>query len=481
MNEPIIIQGGMGAAVSDWFLAKTVSTLGQMGVVSGTALDTIFARRLQLGDPGEHIKRALDNFPIPEVAQRIYNRFFVKDGKAPEQPYKYAPMQSLKPSALLQELTVVANFVEVFLAKEGHNGPVGINYLEKIQVPHLASIYGAMLAGVDYILMGAGIPREVPAVIEKFVNHEEATYKVDVKDDDEGYFRLHFNPTEIIGKIKDSLKQPKFIPIISSAILAITLVKKVAGQIDGFIIEGPSAGGHNAPPRGGNELSDKGEPIWGEKDIVDLEKIKNLGLPFWLAGSYGSPEKVLEALELGAAGVQVGTPFAFCEESGLRSDLKEWVIRKLLNGEEVNTFTDPKASPTGFPFKVIEIDGTLSDKQEYLNRKRICDLGYLRSPYRGGDGDIHYRCPAEPEAAYLQKGGKPEDMVGRKCLCNGLVSNVGMSQIHAGGYVDKPLVTAGKDLYLIKQFIRENKTSYSAAEVLEYLVPQMAVVKQESL
>ena len=234
-------------------------------------------------------------------------------------------------------------------------------------------------------------------------------------------------------------------------------------------------------PVGGNELSDKGEPIWGEKDIVDLEKIKNLGLPFWLAGSYGSPEKVLEALELGAAGVQVGTPFAFCEESGLRSDMKEWVIRKLLNGEEVNTFTDPKASPTGFPFKVIEIDGTLSDKQEYLNRPRICDLGYLRSPYRGEDGDIHYRCPAEPEATYLKKGGKAEDMVGRKCLCNGLVSNVGMSQIHAGGYVDKPLVTAGKDLNLIKRFIRKDKLSYSAAEVLDCLMPQMADVKQESL
>ena len=103
-------------------------------------------------------------FQFRKLAQRIYNRFFVKDGKAPEQPYKYAPMQSLKPSPFLQELTVVANFAEVFLAKEGHNGPVGINYLEKIQVPHLASIYGAMLAGVDYILMGAGIPREVPAV-----------------------------------------------------------------------------------------------------------------------------------------------------------------------------------------------------------------------------------------------------------------------------------------------------------------------------
>ena len=43
---------------------------------------------------------------------------------------------------------MAANFVEVFLAREGHVHPVGINFLEKIQMPHLPSLYGAMLAGV---------------------------------------------------------------------------------------------------------------------------------------------------------------------------------------------------------------------------------------------------------------------------------------------------------------------------------------------
>ena len=40
---PTIIQGGMGAAVSDWRLANAVSSHGQLGVVSGTALDAILA------------------------------------------------------------------------------------------------------------------------------------------------------------------------------------------------------------------------------------------------------------------------------------------------------------------------------------------------------------------------------------------------------------------------------------------------------
>ena len=60
----------------------------------------------------------------------------------------------------LAELSIVANFVEVFLAREGHGNPVGINYLEKIQAAILPCMYGAMLAGVEYVIMGAGNPTE---------------------------------------------------------------------------------------------------------------------------------------------------------------------------------------------------------------------------------------------------------------------------------------------------------------------------------
>ena len=56
---PVIIQGGMGVGVSNWRLANAVSSRGQLGVVSGTALDVVLARRLQDGDPGGHMRRAL--------------------------------------------------------------------------------------------------------------------------------------------------------------------------------------------------------------------------------------------------------------------------------------------------------------------------------------------------------------------------------------------------------------------------------------
>ncbi|MBT3687321.1 MAG: nitronate monooxygenase, partial [Actinobacteria bacterium] len=56
---PLLIQGGMGVAVSDWRLARAVSLTGQLGVVSGTAIESVMVRRLQLGDPGGHTRRAM--------------------------------------------------------------------------------------------------------------------------------------------------------------------------------------------------------------------------------------------------------------------------------------------------------------------------------------------------------------------------------------------------------------------------------------
>ena len=60
-------------------------------------------------------------------------------------------------------------------------------------------------------------------------------------------------------------------------------------------------------------MTSKGEPLYGERDVADLEKIKALGLPFWLAGGHGKPGHLAAALQQGAAGIQVGTALAFCD------------------------------------------------------------------------------------------------------------------------------------------------------------------------
>ena len=289
-NLPTIIQGGMGAAVSNWRLANAVSRLGQLGVVSGTALDLILARRLQDGDPGGHMRRGLEQFPVPEVAERIWQKYYAPGGKAERAPYKNPPTHSKDTPIELKELCVVANFVEVFLARQGHDNPVGINYLEKVQLPHLPSIYGAMLAGVGYVLMGAGIPIKIPGVLDRLANHETATYLLQVTGAQENDDRtMVFVPNEFVGCDLSPLTRPKFLAIVASNTLATTMLKKADGRVDGLVIEGYTAGGHNAPPRGKLQLDERGEAIYGERDQVDLAKIRDLGVPFWLAGGYGRP------------------------------------------------------------------------------------------------------------------------------------------------------------------------------------------------
>jgi nitronate monooxygenase len=473
MNLPVIIQGGMGVAISDWRLAKAVSQYGQLGVISGTGLSRVLISRLMDGDFAGHIRRALSHFPIPEAAQTILQRYYVPNGKASQQAYKTPPAYTIRPSRLLDQLTVIANFVEVFLAKEGHTGLVGINLLEKVALPNLASLYGAMLAGVDYVLMGAGVPTQIAGILNKLALHLPTKYRLQVVGaDSQDTYHIHFDPQQIfpgIPAILGQLKRPHFLPIVASTALAQALLKRSEGKVDGFIIEGHTAGGHNAPPRGVLQQNEQGEPIYSDKDTVELAKIRPLGLPFWLAGGYGHPEQLQNALQVGAAGIQVGTAFALCNESGLEPELKKRLLYKALH-QEARVSTSLVASPTGFPFKVAQLEGSLAEQAVYELRPRICDHGFLRTLFKRSDGTLGYRCPAEPVEAYLKKGGQIEETIGKMCLCNNLVATAGFPQRRKNGYVEPPLVTCGDDLSNIRQFLSSGKPGYSAKEVINYLL-----------
>lgn len=460
----------MGVGVSNWRLAGAVSRLGQLGVVSGTALDQVLARRLQDGDPGGHMRRGLDRFPMPAMAERIWREYYIAGGKAPHEPYKTLPMQTADSPRAFQELCIVSNFVEVILARDGHDHDVGINYLEKIQIPHLPSIYGAMLAGAAYVLMGAGIPLRIPGVLDRLAHHEPVTYPLTVTGGSGGDgTAMAFVPAEFAAAGHPPLSRPVFLAIVASDVLARTLARKANGRVNGFVVEGPSAGGHNAPPRGRLQLNSLGEPIYGERDHADLDELHDLGLPFWLAGGYGSPERLREALDRGAAGVQVGTAFALCRESGLRADHRRALLDTVANGT-AHVFTDPLASPTGFPFKVATVAGSLSDAAVFEARPRICDLGYLREAYRTPEGTVGFRCPAEPPSLFVAKGGALENTRGRKCICNALMANIGHAQVRAGRFIEQALITVGDDLSGIRRFLAPNAVDYGAADVVGALL-----------
>lgn len=461
---PTIIQGGMGVAISDWRLARAVAAAGQLGVVSGTGIDTVLVRRLQDGDPGGVMRRAMARFPIPGVAEAAQRRYYLPAGRAPGAPYALLPLYRRSVDPARERMAMLAAFVEVALAREGHAGPVGINLLTKVQLPTLALLYGAMLAGVDVVLMGAGIPLEIPAALDELAAGRPASIRLDVEGAQPGdEERLSFDPAAHWGAPPPALARPLFLPIVASNSLATMLARRARGRVDGFVVEGPTAGGHNAPPRGGAQLSASGEPIYGPRDEVDLAKLAELGLPFWVAGGAGSPEGLRHALDRGAAGIQAGTLFAYCEESGLEAGLKRAVLAAVASGE-VTVRTDPQASPTGYPFKVVTWEGA----PERGPRERVCDLGYLRSAYRTPEGGIGYRCASEPVEAFVRKGGSAEAAEGRMCLCNALMANVGLGQERPGG-AEPPLLTSGDDLAAMGGFLA-GRTSYSAAEVIAYLL-----------
>jgi len=451
----------MGVGISGWRLARAVSVAGHLGVVSGTACDALMVRVLQDGDPGGYVRKALAHFPLQGVADRILSTYHLPNGREGQAPYRSLKMMQVPLSREREELIMAATFAEVFLARDGHDGVVGINLLTKIQVPMLPSLYGAMLAGVDVVIMGAGIPRDIPGVLDRFAAGESASLRLDVEGASDPV-ELSFDPPPI--GLHAELKRPLFLAIVSSNSLATMLQRRSTGRVDGFVVEAPTAGGHNAPPRGVVQYSEGGEPLYTERDVVDLTALQQLGLPFWLAGGAGRAGALASAIEHGAQGIQVGTLMAFANESGMTPTLRTETLQAALDGT-LTVFTDPRASPTGYPFKIVRPHG---QPDLPAPRTRRCDLGYLRTAYRLPDGRIAFRCSAEPVKTFQAKGGALDETEGRRCLCNALLATTGHAQVRKDGTLEQAIITAGDQAQELAEFLH-GRTSYSAQDVLDYL------------
>lgn len=460
----------MGVAVSDWRLARTVSQMGQMGVVSGTALETVNARRLQLGDLAGDIRRALDHFPWPEMAERFSANYYIPGGKSPDRPFKLLSKPAARMSRSDIENIILGNFIEVFLAKQGHDGLIGINYLEKIQLPTLPSLFGAMLAGIDFVLMGGGLPLAIPGILDDLARLEPVELKLHVEGNGvcEGHSQ-QFAPEDYCAGTLPRLERPKFLAIVSSNIAAKTMVRRASGHVDGFVVEHHIAGGHNAPPRKVNGTQTRSTPEYGQKDIINIEQISKMGRPFWIAGGCASPSALKEALAAGANGIQIGTAFAFCRQSGTLPEIKDQVIDRYRNGH-LDVCTDFYASPTGYPFKLISPRSEPGMTGKENKRKPRCDLGYLRHLYLDSDNEIAYRCPAEPIKSFIRKGGCQEQTLGKRCLCNGLLATIGLGQTRDDGS-ELPMLTSGEDFSFLPHVLKNGTANYSAQDVMQYIHP----------
>ena len=463
---PWLIQGGMGIAISGWTLARAVASAGQLGVVSGTAIDNVFVRRLQENGVDAEMQTVLDQFPLQSAVDEVVRHFGSRKRSATE-PFRTLPMLTHQSRDRSIDVVVLAAFVEVALAKMGHDGDVGINLLTKVQIPTAATLFGAMLAGVDYVVMGAGVPTHIPGALERLSLGEPVDLPLSVTDasSDNPATSLHFDPSRYLGS--RVLTRPRFLGIVSSHVLANALAKRSNGPVDGFVLERPVAGGHNAPPRGDFGVDGDGNPEYGPRDVVDFDVLKGLKVPFWIGGGVTSRQDVTDAMSLGAAGVQVGTLFAYCDESGMDPALRRTVLEELKTGT-VSVRTSLRASSTGYPFKVASVEGTISDPKIYDERTRKCDLGYLREPYVKSDGSVGYRCAAEPVSAYVRKGGSPEATVDVACLCNGLMATCGLGQVRSDGRHESAIVTSGDAINDVRELL-DGRDRYSARDVIAHL------------
>ncbi len=434
--------------------------------MSGVVLERVMARILQQGDPDGNLRRALSHFPFPPVAQKVLRTYYEEGGIPHGTPYKGVPVFSVNPSNLLIALTICANFAFVWLAKEGHENAISINYLEKVNLPHIYAITGAMLAGVDIITMGAGVALQIPKVVDDISSGRTASYRVPVIGKNITSYTMSFNPESFFEGKLPPLKRPGFLPIIASNLLADIFMQRLPeGSVHGFVIEEWMAGGHNAPPRK-LILNEHGEPlpIYGEKDVVDYRRIAELGLPFWPAGARASPEMLKWALSMGATGIQVGSIFGLSDESDMDFEIKRKIRHLGFEGKLIIR-TDMRISPTGFPFKVAVLDGTISEPTVYEARCRVCNQGALVSLYEKSDGTIGYRCASEPVDRFIAKGGNEADTVGRGCICNALSVTGGI-----GDYGEAPVVTLGDDLSFLKRIMATAQSSYSAQDAIKFLL-----------
>ena len=312
---------------------------------------------------------------------------------------------------------------------EGHPGNIFINFLHKIELPLICTLYGAMLAGVDGVAVGAGNPEGLPAVCSQLANHEAVTRNLSVLYRDAAEeVALAFDPKQVAGGrfARTPLKRPAFLAIVALQDLVQVLAESAREAPDGFIIEHHTAGGHNASPVGPLRKDGLGQPVYGDNDEPDLGAIRKVGKPFWLAGGYDSRDRLEQTRAAGATGVQVGSVFALAEESGMHHEYRSAILNEIKTGTtDAALVRTTLFSPTGFPFKVVQLWGTLSQPEVFESRDRVCDIGILQQlgfsrPSEDGLRTLFQRCPASPIASYVRERGLQKNTEERRCLCNGI-------------------------------------------------------------
>lgn len=152
-------------------------------------------------------------------------------------------------------------------------------------------------------------------------------------------------PAPIMKKIKDaSVKVLCFAP---TAALGKKLVRMGA---DGLIIEGMEAGGHIGPVS---------TSVLAQEILPEIRDV-----PVFVAGGIGRGEAIVSYLEMGAAGVQLGTRFVCAEECIAHPNFKKAFIRAAARDAVPSAQVDER-------FPVIPVRALLNEgSRQFLKKQR---------------------------------------------------------------------------------------------------------------
>ena len=215
---------------------------------------------------------------------------------------------------------------EIRKARELSSGIIGVNIMVALTT-FSQMVREAIESKVDIIFSGAGLPLDMPRHLRELCEEKKEEFKT------------------------------KLVPIVSSGRAATVIAKKWLSRFgylpDAFVVEGPKAGGHLGFKR--DELEDPGhalEVLVPEvvEAVKPLEDAYGRAVPVIAAGGVYTGADIKKFLDLGAAGVQMGTRFVATHECDADDRFKQ----SYLNAREEDVTII--SSPVGMPGRALNND-----------------------------------------------------------------------------------------------------------------------------
>ncbi len=215
---------------------------------------------------------------------------------------------------------------EIRKARELSSGIIGVNIMVALTT-FSQMVREAIESKVDIIFSGAGLPLDMPRHLRELCEEKKEEFKT------------------------------KLVPIVSSGRAATVIAKKWLSRFgylpDAYVVEGPKAGGHLGFKR--DEIA---EPRHALEVLVPevVEAVKPLedahgrAVPVIAAGGVYSGADIKKFLDLGAAGVQMGTRFVATHECDADERFKQSYLAA--REEDVTIIS----SPVGMPGRALTND-----------------------------------------------------------------------------------------------------------------------------